>query len=466
VQILLAVVLGLAACGSPDHGPSRNLTVWMTTPDLRNQLTRQADVTFGGTDPATITFDDRTPLQSIDGFGAAFTDSSTSLLWNGLDPSARDQVLSDLFSRPQGIGLSFMRVPMGASDFTACSCSYSYDDGAADPTLVAFSTAHDDDYVIPVIRAAQGINPQMKLLANPWSPPAWMKTNGSMLGTAGGQAGGLSDGAGPALAQYFVRFLQDYRQKGVNVWAVTPQNEPSSVPDSFPGMLFPADAEAAFVSDDLAPAMAAGGVGSVGILAGDDVGAERAYAQIFWSSPAGGVIDGTAWHCYFGLDEASDIHADQPDKPIYMTECSTGPAGIAGDATQQVLSATRNWASGALLWNLALDPNGQPKQGNGCPGCTALVTIDPTAGTTSYTINYYELAQFSKFIAPGARRVASTDGAGILAQAFVNQDETDVLVAYNQNSAPTTFTVAWRDGRIFPFTLDAGATVTFTDAAP
>ncbi len=467
-QILLAatLALALAACAPPPASTGRAVAVWLTTPDLQRHLTRLADVTAAGADTPTVTFDDGRPLQRIDGFGAAFTDSSTSLLWNALDQAARGRVLSDLFSRPDGIGLSLMRVPMAASDFTACSCSYSYDEGPDDPTLAAFTTAHDDAYVIPVIRQAQAINPQMKLLANPWSPPAWMKTNGDMLGTAGGQSGTLRDGAAGALAQYFVRFLQDYRDKGVNVWAVTAQNEPSIAPDSYPGMLLSPTAEAAFISDQLAPALAAGGVGDVQILGGDDIGADRAFAQAFWSSPAGGAIAGTAWHCYAGLDQMSEIHDDRPDEPLYMTECSTGPSGIAGDTTLQVLTAIRNWASGALLWNLALDPDGQPKQGYGCVGCTGLVTVDPAARTFDYTINYYELAQLSKFVAPGARRLTSADGGGILAQAFANPDGSDVLVAYNQNPSPVAFTVAWRGAKTFEFTLEAGATVTFTDAAP
>jgi glucosylceramidase len=461
LQILLAATLLVTACG----GGKANVAVWVTTPDLRDRLARSANLAPVHDDPATVTFDDGERLQTIVGFGAAFTDSSASLLW-ALDPAVRGPLMSDLFARPGGIGLSFMRVPMAASDFTACSCSYSYDEttaGTDDPTLAAFTTAHDDAYVIPAIRQAQAINPQLKLLANPWSPPAWMKTNGSMLGSANGQAGTLRPDAADALAAYFVRFLQEYRQKGVNVWAITPQNEPSAAPDSYPGMLFPPDAEAAFLANQLAPALAAGGVDDVKILAGDDIGADRAFAQTLWSSPAADVIHGTAWHCYGGLDQMSDIHDDRPDKPLYMTECSTGPTGIAGDTTVQVLAALRNWASGALLWNLALDPDGQPKQGYGCTGCTGLVTIDPASGTYSYTVNYYELAQFSKFIAPGARRVVTRDGGGIVAQAFANPDGSDVLVAYNPGSSTTVFTVAWRGGGTFNFPLDAGATATFTD---
>jgi glucosylceramidase len=146
-----------------------------------------------------------------------------------------------------------------------------------------------------------------------------------------------------------------------------------------------------------------------------------------------------------------------------MTECSTGPTGIAGQTTGQVLASTRNWASGVLLWNLALDPDGGPKQGHGCDGCTGLVTVDPVAGTATPTINYYELGQFSKFVAPGAHRLASTDGNGVAAQAYLNPDGSAAVVAYNTGAAETAVTVRWRVGGTFTFTLPAGATVTFTD---
>jgi len=458
-------VLALVACQSSGSPPGP-VHVWLTTPGGAAHLSRQADLhpTAGG-DP-DISFEETALLQSIDGFGAAFTDSSASLLWNGLSPAARDAAMRELFSRPDGIGLAFMRIPMGASDFTACACSYSYDDAAnGDPALAAFSTAVDDAAVLPVIREALAINPDIKLVANPWSPPAWMKTNGSMLGTAAGQVGTLRADAAAPLGQYFAAFVQSYRDKGVPIWAVTPQNEPSIAPDTYPGMNLSADAEAAFIADHLAPALAAAGLTDVKILGGDDIGANLAFAQALWSSPAAAALGGTAWHCYAGLADMSAIHAQHPEQPLYMTECSTGPTGIAGETTPQVMTALANWASGILLWNLALDPTGGPKQGHGCDGCTGLITVDSAAGTAVPTINHDELGQFSKFIAPGAHRLSGTVGGGVTALGFLNPDGSLVIVAYNPGPAAVPVTVGWRTLGTFRYELPAGATVTFTDAA-
>lgn len=442
---------------------------WLTTPDLSSRLTQQSDVVFGSTATPTVTFDDTARLQRIEGFGAAFTDTSTYLL-SKLSPQARAQVMEDLFSRNAGgAGLNFMRVPMGASDFTATPVNqpgpYSYDEGADDPTLSRFSTAHDDAYVIPMIRQAQAVNPGMQLFANPWSPPGWMKSNGSMIGTTDGQASTLKPTSYGPLAQYFVRFLQDYRAKGVKVWGVTPQNESSFAPGSYPGMKFPAADQARFIGDHLAPALNDAGLGQTKIIGADDIGAFPDYARTLYANTgAATALHGTGWHCYEGLGGMTTIHDERPDKQVYMTECSTGPTGIAGNAARQTLISTNNWASGVNLWNLALDANGGPKMGVGCNGCTGLVTINPSTGTYSYTVNYYELGQFSKFLVPGAQRVKYTDGAGIWAQAYVNPDGTNVIVAHNTNGSPTKFTTAWKAEGSFDFTLPAGATVTFTDS--
>jgi glucosylceramidase len=501
--------------------PPPILHVWLTTRDLTSRVARQADLTptAPALRPGDLTFDMTAALQTVDGFGAAMTDTSAYLLETGLAAPARARVMADLFSRPAGIGLSLMRVPMGSSDFTACSCTYSYDDGAGsnaaptadaapesgafagaadssadsdapgdaargasgpdavegapspaspspDPTLAAFTTAHDDAYVIPALRLAQSLNPSLEVFANPWSPPAWMKTNASMLGTANGGPGTLLPAAADPLARYFVRFVEDYRAKGVSLWGITPQNEPSVAPDSYSGMAWSASDEATFIADHLAPALADAGLGDVKILGGDDSGASLPFAQaLFANARAASALYATAWHCYGGLGDMTAIHAARPDLPLYMTECSTGPMGIAGDATAQVLTAMANWASGAVLWNLALDTAGGPKMGVGCVGCSGLVTVDANAGTYDYTINYYELAQFSKFVAPGAKHVARAGGNGVSAEGFRNPDGTVVVVAYNAGTDDQALTFGWPDGRAFRYLLPSEATVTFTSSA-
>jgi glucosylceramidase len=431
--------------------------VWLTTRDLKNKMTRQTDVTPSGSGTAGITFKDTSALQTIDGFGASFTDTSAYLIYNKLSATARAQVMSDLFSRTAGIGLSFMRVPMGASDFTQCACAFSYDDngGQPDQALANFSTAHDDAYIIPVIKQAQSINPQMVLVASPWSPPAWMKKNNSMIG------GSLNSVYNDALAQYFVKFLQEYATKGVPVWGITPQNEPDTA-DVYPSSSWDAASEATFIADNLAPALNAAGLTDIKILARDGSQPDPTDAQtLLMNAAAARAIHGTAWHCNRNGLSALDNVYTYTRKPVYMTECWN----LSGDSSEQIQTSMKDGASAALLWNVALDQNGGPKMDGKCRGCTGLLTIDTNSGNYAYTLEYYELAQFSRFIAPGALRVAS-DGTGatgtISATAFRNPDGSDVVVVYN-SSVEKTFTVSWRGRGNFSYTLPAFATVTFSD---
>ncbi|WP_341679376.1 ricin-type beta-trefoil lectin domain protein [Niveibacterium sp. SC-1] len=433
---------------------------------MTQRLAQQPDIRLGAAASSTITLNRAQSFQTIDGFGASFTDTSNWLIGTKLNAAAKSQVLKDLFAWPSGAGFSVMRVPMGASDF-AVNGVYSYADSPDTDALAGFSTGHDDAYVIPVIKEAQATNPSMRLFANPWSPPAWMKTNGLMLGSWNGAT--LKTDKYQALANYFVKFLKEYSAKGVNVWGVTPQNEPNQDPSTYPGMVLSASDEVNFIANYLAPSFDAAGL-SQAILGGDVSYAASAYAStLYANATVANRLYGTAWHCYQNIggfaSGLSAIHAVRTDKPIYSSECSTGPTGIAGNTTEKTLVATNNWSSAMVLWNLALDRNGGPKMGVGCEGCTGLVTIDQATGEYEYTINYYELAQFSKFVRPRAVRIGYTDGAGIWAQAYRNADGSEVLVAYNTNSTSTTFTVNWGGDGSFSYTLPSHATVTFTTAA-
>lgn len=471
--LALAVTCGVAVLApSSASAASGTIGVTLTTSDLSQALTPQPGISLGPVSSGSVNLkvDDTQSYQTIDGFGAAFTDTSAYLLQNKLDATTRDRVMRDLFTRGSGIGLSLMRTPMGSSDYTATPASspgtYSYDDngGVADPSLANFSTAHDDAYVIPIIKQAQALNPSMKLFANNWSPPAWMKTTNTMLGQGNGTL--RSDMYDP-LAQYYVKFLQEYRAKGVNVWGITPQNEPTISPSTYSAMLWPAGNEANFIANNLAPALQQAGLSDTKILGGDADHVDTNYANTLMGNQAAhDAIYGTAWHCYQNdLGKMTTIHNSYPDKRIYQSECSTGPGIAPMNAAQLALESTFNWANGALLWNLALDTNGGPKMGVGCDNCTGLVTIDQATGKATYTNNYYQLGQFSKFVAPGATRIGYSDGGGIWAQAYKNPDGGEVLVAYNNNSSATTFTTTWNNAGSFSYTLPSHATVTFTRGA-
>ena len=320
---ILAVSLVLSALLAPvptaATGPV--VRVYLTTADLSAHLSRQPDRTFIPAQsvppaPLTIAVDETRHYQRIDGFGGALTDSTAWLLQTRLTPAARGAVLRRLFDPTRGIGLSFMRLPMGASDFTKDATPYSYDDvpgGQPDPTLVHFSIAHDAAYSIPILRAALRLNPALTLVASPWSPPAWMKASATS-----GMTGTVRPAFYPALAQYIVAFVRAYVAHGVPIDAITPQNEPGQA-TGYPGMVFPAQAEAAFIATSLGPALVAAHL-HTRILAYDSYW-DTGYTTpnypflVMGDAAARRYLAGTAWHCYEGSpDIMTRLHQAYPRK--------------------------------------------------------------------------------------------------------------------------------------------------------
>lgn len=463
---LLPLAVSLPSAEAAATSSVGKVQVMRTTADLTDRLTWKSEIIMGPATSGTVTVNDAQTYQDIDGFGAAFTDTSTWLLKTKLSDTARAQVMKDLFSRTNGIGLSFMRVPMGDSDYNYdYRNGRTYDDNGTtpDPNLTKFSIARDESNTIPIIKEAQGINPTMKLVATPWTPPKWMKdpATNTLLSTAE-----------DPLANYFVKFLQDYKARGVNVWAVTPQNEPKH--DQ--GLYWEPAKEADFIKNKLGPKLQTAGL-TTKILAPDGVGApDPGERNMFASTAAGPYLTGLAYHCYVPTWDQSFLDAfrrDYPGKRIYLTECSPGNYQMyQPNPAKAILKALSLGANGADLWNLALDQYGGPKnnqdpnnpdinQGT-CPTCTAPVTVNKNTGVATYNIEYYQLGQFSKFIAPGAKRIgsSSSDG-GILAQAFLNPDLSQVLVAHNDTDSQKTFTTNWNNRGSFSYTLPAHATVTF-----
>jgi glucosylceramidase len=457
-------------------GPSARVV--LTTAGLAYALTPMPSVPFGplpaaSTGPAgnVIHVDDTAQYQHVTGFGAAMTDSSAWLLYTQLPPPIRRLVMNALFS-PAGIHLDFVRVPMAASDFTATSQPYSYDDvpsGQSDPDLAQFSIAHDQAYVIPALRQMLSINPGIEILANPWSPPAWMKSNGAFDNISG--HGTLAPGSFGALARYFVKFIQAYAAAGIPISSITPQNEPGAVVP-YPGLSLSEPDEANFIVNYLAPALSAAGLDPK--IYGVDRGAALSYAQALLSGPAAPALSGIAWHCYGGLGTLAALAQLAPTVDQIVSECAT--AIIPYSPAEVGISSTRNGASAVALWNLALDPAGGPVQAPNfsCLGCTGVVTVSEQTHAATLTSSFYQFGQLSKFVQPGAVRIGSerfvsdfrlpngTYGVtpGLDDVAFLNPDGSKVLVAYNGGATASRFAVAWH-GRAFTYTLQRGATVTF-----
>ncbi|MGP0047557.1 MAG: glycoside hydrolase family 30 protein [Solirubrobacteraceae bacterium] len=448
-----------------------------TSASLSEHLTSLPDLEFGsgpaGNEPV-INVNAGVRYQRVRGFGAAMTDSSAWLIERELSPAARQALMSELFG-VTGIRLDFVKVAMGASDFTHDGRPYTYDDmapGRSDPRLADFSIAHDRAYILPALRQALALDPATEFLATPWTPPAWMKANDSLSNA--GNRGTLLPGDYGAWAAYVVKFIEAYARAGISIGSVTIQNEPS-IPTLYPGLNFPVADEATWIVEDLDPALAAAGLHPR--IYGNELGWGRAttYASASVRGPAGGDLTGLAWHCYFGSPGVMGAFEDaDPRLDQIVDECSPGISSTP--MSEVVIASLRNWASTVALWNLALDPSGGPAQppNHGCEGCQGLATIDPQTGAVWLNQSYYALGQASTFVAPGAQRIATGHfvtysyprrGANVATPglddvALRNPDGSLVLMAYDNATVPITFAVTWQ-GRAFTDTLAAGATVTF-----
>jgi glucosylceramidase len=437
---------------------------YVTSDDLKQALS-PTPVTRGATTAdVTITVDATTTYQAMVGFGASLTDSSSFVMASYLSSSGLHDVLVKLFDPAAGVGLNFLRQPMGATDFSSVG-NFSYDDTANDTTLAQFNITQDLKATIPILKQALTIDPGLFIMATPWSPPAWMKLNQSMngSGSAPGNPGLAGNAYGP-LAQYFVKLVQAYAHEGIIINAVTPQNEPLNGAANYPGMGFDQPSETSFIGHNLGPAFAAAGLKTL-IWAYDHNWDVESYpAGVMSDATAGPLSEGGAFHCYGGDASAmTTFHNAFPHKSVYMTECSGG--GWQGDpfanTIDLIIDSTNNWARAVVLWNLALDENAGPRN-NGCNDCRGVITVNSKSGMVSYEADYYALGHFSKFVRPGALRIASTASGGTLNQvAFANRDGRLVVIAHNTGAATQVVRVG-SGATALGVSVPANAAVTLT----
>jgi glucosylceramidase len=473
LSFVCAACLLLTSCphstGTAQTTPGPSVQIVETTGDRTMLLQPQLSVSFapaGNSSALVITVDATIQYQQMDGFGGSLTDSSAWLIWNELSPSQQTTLMQQLFSASSGIGISFLRQPMGATDFSA-SGNYSYDDmpsGQTDSNLANFSVAHDTAYIVPLVKQALSINPAVKVVALPWSPPAWMKATGTMKG------GNMNPSYFPSLARYFVNFVQAYQQLGIPIYALSVQNEPLYSTAGYPSESLSATDEATFIANHLGPALSSAGLGNVRIFAYEHNWDNPAYPESVLASSAAQYLAGSSFHCYAGDPSAqSTVKAAFPAKDIWFTECSgitttTFAGDLVWNAEHLLIGATRNWGRSISLWNLALDQHSGPKNGT-CSNCRGVVTIDDSVSPARVTFNveYYILGHLGKFVVPGAHRIDSnTLGAGSIEDvAFQNPDGSIVLLVLNSSSGAATFTVSFK-GQTFNYTLPAGALATYS----
>jgi glucosylceramidase len=343
--------------------------------------------------------------------------------------------------------------------------------GKQDPELKRFSIAHDKAYVLPALRQALALNPQLQFIATPWTAPAWMKGNHSLSNSH--NRGTLRAAAYGPWAAYIIKFIQAYTQAGIPINGFAPANEPGN-PTPYPGMNFNPTAESHWITQWLVPALVKAHLHPQ--LYGTELGWNSGwYAQELLATPSSHDLSGISWHCYYGSPNVmTAIHDSAPQFGTIVDECSPGISAIP--IPEVLISSLRNWASSVALWNIALDQSlGPVEQPNkGCTGCYGLFAISDETHTVAPLSDLFELGQASEFVEPGAYVIAANNfvaynyarpgvnfiNSGLDDVAFVNPDGSRVLIAYNNAPTAIPFAVSW-NGQYFQYTIPPGATTTF-----
>ncbi len=420
--------LAASRVASAETAPTGEIQVFSTAGSKR--LAREAPLRWHparGSSAEAIVLDPAKKFQSVLGFGASMTDSACYTL-NRLAAPVRERLFHELF-HPSELGFSVCRVCLGSSDYA--TEAYSFDEGEPDPEMRRFSIDHDKAYILPMLRQARGVNPELFLLGSPWSPPGWMKTGGSMLG------GSMRKQHFAAYAKYFVKALQGYAAEGVPLNAVTVQNEVDTDQDGkMSACLWGQEYEIEFVARHLGPQLAASQIDTrIWILDHNYNLWGRAIAELD-DPKVNRYVDGVAWHGYVGEPDAmTRVHDAHPDKHMYWTE--GGPAYDEpryltnwSQWASTLAEVLRNWSRCFIAWNLALDEAGKPNIGPF--DCGGVVTIHSKTGEITRSGQYWALAHYSRAIRQGANRIDSHgELKGLSHFACMNPDGGAVAVLSN-----------------------------------
>jgi glucosylceramidase len=441
----------------------REPRLWLTTPDRAALVAMQPTALRFSSEAVqlpVLTVDDAQHFQAMDGFGFALTGGSAQLLMR-MGAAQRTALLKQLFTTGgDGIGVSYLRVSIGASDMN--ERVFSYDDlspGETDVDMAKFSLGPDRADVIPMLKEILAIRPGIKILGSPWSAPAWMKTNGDVKG------GELKPEYYAAFAKYFVKYIEGMHAEGIAIDAITVENEPLN-PKNTPSMVMFAPQQDTFIAKDLGPAFEKAGIRTKILLYDHNPDVPSYPLSILGDPAASKYVDGTAFHLYGGETSVlTEVHDKYPQKNLYMTEQSVtgrrsqGPLGIAEPVSRVMIGSTRNWSRNVLLWNLAADPQNGPHTNNGgCTGCSGAITLDGDAVTKN--IAYYVVEHFSQFVPPGSVRVASSEMEQLASVAFLTPEGKVVLVVSNTGNFPKPFAVSYH-GKVFQTELPSESAGTY-----
>jgi glucosylceramidase len=444
----------------PPPPVTNGITAWITRGDQSVLLQKQANqlgFSVASNTNTTIEVDSTQTFQTIDGFGYTLTGGSAYLI-NRLPVAQKSSLLQELFGNSESsISVSYLRVSIGASDLS--TAVFSYNDlpaGQTDLTLSQFSLALDTVDLVPLLKEILLINPGIKILGSPWSAPVWMKDNGNAKG------GKLRPQYYNVYAQYFVKYIQQMKARGITIDAITPQNEPENGGNN-PSMVMTAADQTDFIKNHLGPAFQAAALSTKIIIFDHNCDNPGYPNTILNDAAAKSFINGSAFHLYAGdISALSVVHNAHPDKQIYFTEQYTGANGsFDGDLKWHlknvIIGSMRNWSRIALEWNLANDGAYNPRTPGGCSECKGAITLD---GAINRNVSYYIVAHVSRFVPPGSVRIASTLSGNIYTVAFQTPTGKKVLVVLNDGGSAAAFNIKF-NGKIAVATLPGGAVGTF-----
>ena len=464
VSIIYSVALiSCVSCNSlaQEETSKKNIDAWLTKADETIKLQKQTSIlafTTASNSFQNIEIDPSKTYQNIDGFGYTLTGGSVEVI-NQLSASKKEALLQELFGNGENsIGISYLRLSIGASDLN--SSVFSYDDlpaGQTDITLSQFSLSKDQA-LVDMLKKILTTNPNIKIIATPWSPPVWMKDNGSSKG------GSLKPEYYGVYAQYFVKYIQEMKKNGITIDAVTPQNEPLH-PGNNPSMYMTAEQQRDFIKNNLGPAFQTASL-STKIIAYDHNCDKPEYPlTILADTEASKFVDGSAFHLYAGnILVLNNVHNAYPNKNVYFTEQWTGSTGaFSGDllwhTKNVVIGSMRNWSKIALEWNLANDASFGPHTPGGCTECKGAITIN-NSETFTRNVGYYIIAHASKFVPQNSVRIASTQPGNLATVAFKREDGKLVLIVENDGNNAESFNIRI-NGKIATLSLEAGAVGTY-----
>lgn len=429
------------------NGQTRKLQLtkpqlWLTDPD-KGILFKQENNDFKQTDHLknipTITINRSKSFQQMDGFGFALTGGSADLI-NKMSTDKQASLLNELFGTDKNdIGVSYLRISIGASDLD--DHVFSYDDlpaGETDADMRKFSLANSQNALIPVLKKILTINPHIKILASPWSPPTWMKTNDS---TGGGH---LKTEYYHAYSQYLIKYIKGMATNGITIDAITIQNEPLN-PKNNPSMVMESSEQANFIKNDLGPEFKTAKIKTKIVLYDHNADRPDYPISILNDPKAAQYVDGSAFHLYGGkIDALSEVHNAHPDKNLYFTEEWVGaPGNVKKDMRFHIrdiiIGAPRNWSRNVIEWNLAADPKLEPHTPGGCTECLGAITINGNNVTRNSA--YFIVAHASKFVKPGSHRIESNYIKELPNVAFLTPSGKIVLVVFNDSNNSQNFNI-------------------------